>query len=764
MLPHALQHACRILLATLAVVDAADAQVTSPTAATGPLLVAADSAPTAADPTIADQREEVAERLRIAQRQLPDAAKQAEGAPEPTSREVELLKQKDLVLQQTEAADARQAELERERTDVEARLDDLRENGLSEERPYSFLLLEQLQDSLDAELDRQESRQAAVTASTEALERAKEQAAEAARARRRARERAKTNQDNSTRGELALAAKYATLESELADAMLALRQAELDNQRYIQQTKKLERQLLNEKIDVVQRNVSFSSRDLDLQLVELDKLKHDTESELENNRLAREYLDKQWSDARRRLDEASEPSAALRAEVEARELARTLRGEQAQMLNDELQWLVPMRKTWELRFRVARSDFSTSDLETWLASTESQIDQLSYDRRLIDARIDGLRSGLATIDRRTQSTDEGDAQTRRWLRDQQRTTRAAIEFYNDSYIRLNAATDLHEKLVREIERRTSRFSLGEWMGVYWKRVTDVWNIELTRSDENPITVGKVILGAMLLLLGFAISKRLSRFIGRRVLPRLGVQEGAAHALGSLAFYALATCAALMALRLVNVPLTIFTFFGGAIAIGVGFGAQRLINNFLSGLILLTERPVRVGDMIQIGEVTGIVEAIGTRSTRVRTETNLEVIVPNSALLETNVSNWTLSDPTIRTHITVGVCYGSPADRVIEILETVAEQHIRVLDAPEAFAWFTGFGDNALEFELHFFLVFRSLTEQKKIQSELRLEVERRFRDEGIVVAFPQRDVHLDTAKPLEIHVARTPLDQRRKTA
>lgn len=753
-----------LLLAAASAIYCLPCAAQFPTAA-GPLLSAANEPVPNAGVTVADQRQQVAERLRVAQRSLPEQDSQNTESPEPTSREVELLRQNDLVLQQLQAAELRSDELEQDRETTEQELESLRENGPEAEPPYSFLLLESLNDALIAEESRLESREAATQASREALQNAKEVADDAAKDRRKAAERAKTNQDAARAGELAQKLKLAKLESDLADSTVNLRKVELENARYLEATTKLQITVLDESIALVNDEVRFSADDLKQQLVELDRLKKSINGELENNALGQQYLDEQWSSARRKLEEASDVTPAMKAEVEARELARSLRAEQTRMLNDQLQWLAPMRQTWNRRYKVATDSFSTAELEEWFENAETLIDELSYERRLIDARLNGLRSNLAAADRRLQDVGEEDAEVRRWLRDKQRTLRTGIEFYNDSYIRLDAATRLHEKLIREIDQRTSRFSVSEWLAIYWQRLVGLWSYELTSAEgDNPITVGKVVMGALLLLLGFAISKRLSRLLGRRILPRLGVQEGAAHAFSSLTFYALATCAALMALRLVNVPLTLFTFLGGAIAIGVGFGSQRPINNFLSGLILLTERPVRVGDMIQLGEVTGIIEAIGTRSTRVRTETNLEVIVPNSALLENNVSNWTLSDPTIRTEVKVGVVYGSKTDQVIEIMQSVAEQHIRVLDAPEAFVWFSGFGDNSLDFELQFYLVFRNLTEQKRIQSEIRLEIERRFRDAGIVVAFPQRDVHLDTAKPLEIRVARPPLENRRRSA
>ena len=131
---------------------------------------------------------------------------------------------------------------------------------------------------------------------------------------------------------------------------------------------------------------------------------------------------------------------------------------------------------------------------------------------------------------------------------------------------------------------------------------------------------------------------------------------------SLSFYALLVAFGLAALKYANVPLTVFTFLGGAIAIGVGFGSQNILNNFISGLILLAERPIKVGDLIQLGETYGNVTKIGARSTQIRTGENLDIIVPNSKFLENDVTNLTRRDDRLRTSISVGVAYGSPLER------------------------------------------------------------------------------------------------------
>ncbi|MFG0315709.1 MAG: mechanosensitive ion channel family protein, partial [Planctomycetota bacterium JB042] len=199
--------------------------------------------------------------------------------------------------------------------------------------------------------------------------------------------------------------------------------------------------------------------------------------------------------------------------------------------------------------------------------------------------------------------------------------------------------------------------------------------------------------------------------------------------------------------------TAFTILGGAFAIGIGFGSQNLMNNFISGLILLVERPIRVGDLIQVGDLLGIVERIGARSTLVRKPSNVDIIVPNSTFLESNVINWTLSDDTYRTWVSVGVVYGSPLREVSKLLRKAVDEHGLVLKSPEPTLLFTDFGDDALQFEIHFWIRMRREMDRRRVESDVRFRIDGLFREAGIVIAFPQRDVHLDTARPLQVRVA-----------
>lgn len=281
-----------------------------------------------------------------------------------------------------------------------------------------------------------------------------------------------------------------------------------------------------------------------------------------------------------------------------------------------------------------------------------------------------------------------------------------------------------------------------------------WHFHIWSVDGRALTVGLLVTGLLLVLAGFALAWILSRLLSRRVLPRMGVHRGATAAIEAVVFYLLLATFVFAGLQLLNVPLTTFAFLGGALAIGVGFGSQNIIENFISGLILLAERPVRVGDLIELDadDLTGTVERIGARSTRIRTGSNVEVIVPNSSFLQNRVVNWTLSSTQVRTYVSVGVAYGSPTDQVNKLLLEAARERDDVLSAPEPFVWFTDFGDNALVFELHFWIHMRSIADRRRIESALRYRIDELFRLAGIVIAFPQRDVHFNPQRPLSVQM------------
>ncbi len=293
-------------------------------------------------------------------------------------------------------------------------------------------------------------------------------------------------------------------------------------------------------------------------------------------------------------------------------------------------------------------------------------------------------------------------------------------------------------------------SIFEW-------IATLWRAELLSVEGGAVSIGTVITALLLLVLGILLARWSSRRVGSLLTRHVGLDRGAAAAVQGLTFYLLLVLVFLLVLQTANIPLTAFTVFGGALAIGVGFGSQNVVNNFLSGLILMIERPIKVGDIVDIEGTYGRIERIGARSTRIKTFDNTHIIIPNSAFLEKNVVNWTLSDNVVRTWVDVGVAYGSPTREVDRLVHRVLAEHGKILKKPAPVVLFTEFGDNALHFRAYFWLQMREMMDRRRVESDVRYRIDHLFRDAGIVIAFPQRDVHLDTTAPLDVRLVEPPV-------
>ena len=303
-------------------------------------------------------------------------------------------------------------------------------------------------------------------------------------------------------------------------------------------------------------------------------------------------------------------------------------------------------------------------------------------------------------------------------------------------------------------------------------VENIWDHELFTTEERivgengafvtrtrGITVGKIVLGVIGLGAGYFIAKTLARLVRARLGRRFSVEIARAAFLEKVIFYFLLVLMVLATLNWLRIPLTAFAFLGGAIAIGVGFGAQTLMNNFISGLILLAEQRIKVGDLIDVDGHLGRVINLGTRCSRVRKFDGVDVLVPNSYLLEKNVVNWTLSDSHHRYDFIVGVAYGTPTELVMSTLTSAVEAQPDVLKEPAAAVAFEAFGDNALTFHIFFWLDI-GRADALKVGTEIRLRIDRLCREAGIEMAYPQRDIHLHAAEPIAVRIENSEVTSR----
>jgi potassium efflux system protein len=262
---------------------------------------------------------------------------------------------------------------------------------------------------------------------------------------------------------------------------------------------------------------------------------------------------------------------------------------------------------------------------------------------------------------------------------------------------------------------------------------------LIRLAGSEITLGALFVGVVIVVATLFVSALAGRAI-RRTLARRGLGQGSQLAAAKVTRYVLVVIGLVVAIDSIGLNLSAILAASTVLLVGIGFGLQNIAQNFVSGVILLLEQPIRPGDFIRVGDTFGFVEDIGLRATRVVTRDQVTIIVPNSELVTTQVVNHSIPTTNLRIAISVGVAYGSDTELVRRTLLAVAKEHPETLAAPEPEVRFDSFGDSSLDFSL---LVWISDPgEDRRISSTLRFSIDRAFRDARIEIPFPQRVVHL----------------------
>lgn len=286
----------------------------------------------------------------------------------------------------------------------------------------------------------------------------------------------------------------------------------------------------------------------------------------------------------------------------------------------------------------------------------------------------------------------------------------------------------------------------------WEQVRGVLSTPLVKLGDTSLTLGKLLYLALLILVIVWVSGKMKRIFLRRILSKSQMDIGAQQAVATILHYILVLVGLMIVLETSGIDLTTLNVLAGAVGVGIGLGLQEIVNNFISGLVILFERPIKINDRIQVGDVDGKVTDIKARSTTVLTNDNVSIIIPNSKFITENVINWTHNDAKMRFRIPVGVAYGSDPHRVKEALFAAAASHEGVLEEPKPNVWFRAFGDSSLDFEL---LVWTSsmVHNPGRFTSDLNYAIHDKLKEFDITVPFPQRDLHLKSG-PIEVRVER----------
>lgn len=287
---------------------------------------------------------------------------------------------------------------------------------------------------------------------------------------------------------------------------------------------------------------------------------------------------------------------------------------------------------------------------------------------------------------------------------------------------------------------------------WFEKAKAVLDISLFELGGRPFTLWTLAHILILVVVLFYVAGKLRNWMANRALARTGMDVGARHAVATITRYVVLLLGLLIILQTAGINLTTLNVLAGAVGIGVGFGLQNVVGNFISGLIIMFERPIKIGDRIVVDNIEGDVVEIGARGTVVLTNDNINIIVPNSKFITENVVNWKYNDARVRLKIPVGVAYGSDLRKVEKLLLDVAGAEPDVIADPAPVVRFMAFGDSALNLELRVWTT-SGATRKGRLVSKLNFAIYDIFQSNGIQIPFPQRDLHIRSSvvgmKPTE---------------
>ncbi|NNG00718.1 MAG: mechanosensitive ion channel [Desulfobacteraceae bacterium] len=510
--------------------------------------------------------------------------------------------------------------------------------------------------------------------------------------------------------------------------------------------------LVERQIEWVRSHLQFSESDLSRQTAIIEKKRQALDKQLETLAEEKKKIDAQWLESRTDYATAVFETDNLKAKInlEKQETWKTVYQTLIEQTGMMIGLLEQQHELWVRRHSLVKNGVDSKLLSRWREATDTGIRNIGQTIVLEQGRQAALFQQMDALEKLADDNPSAELSSALKSRVQalQKLSRHRLEYLST----LLSTEQLNRRFYDELSRQAGQRSWTERLDSIGNLVVTAWQYELWAIDSRPVTVKKLITALLITVIGLIITRIALRHFSRRVLARAQLKTTTASNIEKLLLYSSYILLGLLALRIVNIPLAAFAFLGGAVAIGFGFGAQNLINNFISGFMIMGEKPIGLGDLIEIDGVLGKVEEIGARCTRIRTGENIDILVPNSGFLEKNITNWTLSDNNIRALVTVGLAYGSPVRRVRSLLLEAVTEIPGILKSPEPFVIFKDFGDNALIFDLFFWVSINRVIERKMIESDVRFRIDDLFKEAGLVIAFPQRDVHLDTQRPLDVRL------------
>jgi small-conductance mechanosensitive channel len=286
------------------------------------------------------------------------------------------------------------------------------------------------------------------------------------------------------------------------------------------------------------------------------------------------------------------------------------------------------------------------------------------------------------------------------------------------------------------------------LNTFLEYLNRIFQYQLFQINQTWITPSSLILFTLMIFVFYISSRILQKVVQKNLLPKFQLDDGTKYNLLRVSHYLIMIVGVVVAFQFVGINLSGLAVIFGLLSVGIGFGLQNITSNFVSGLILLFERPIKIGDRVTVGDIEGNVTAINMRSTTIRSLNNITIIVPNADFVSSRVINWSHGDPKIRLDVEVGVSYSSDLDTVLLALKEVAKESPDVLKDPEPEVIFSNFGDSSWNMQLRIWL--QNPYEYQRIRSRINCAIVRKFRDNGVEIPFPQRDLHLRSSVPVPV--------------
>lgn len=541
----------------LVITSRAGAQTASSPAGAAPVIDATGKS--ALDDVLAKRKDLAAQLDALSKQDAGQATAAETGTVSAAEDEIEFLEALDGVYAQQQVRFEQRQELQTETAQAAEALEAFRKFGPTEAKPYSFLLLEDLRDELAAEEDHGDALTADLKPAKAMLETAQTHFAQTEKNRRRAQEQVAENKEKDRTDALAGALKLAQRESRINEALILVRRLEVEVRSLRIDLCTARKTQLSEKIERIGQDVSFAKHDLDDRLKELTKNDAELNVKLKEAQIRAKLSESRQGTELQDLRDLRTPQPILDLAQASWRVARDVHQTEQSLLTERIHDNKRWSHYWECRFQVENGTAKPEEIAGWHESLAELISDMSAGRHSLEQRIEATRIEQAKVVQRMRDSEDplvkkwGDFQCSQWQR-----LRDVCESH---LVQLKVSQRWSDRFLEELQAKLEPAGKESWQTVAQSQLGAVWSYELVNVNDNPISIGKVVTLVLYLVLGVVVSKILSRLLGKRILPRLGLNEGASHAMQSISFYTLATLFGVMSFELVHVPLSRVYLFG-----------------------------------------------------------------------------------------------------------------------------------------------------------------------------------------------------------